>query len=137
MKSKELLYKIIPVFCTAVLFSLNVYAQQLANTDWVSITNMHNSIPTRLHFGKDTLSLKSFDEKPAFTMSFSEKHDTLLLFNSSDKNNCPTADTAFYNISYQYGSQHIFLSAIKESCNYRRSLFRSGFNYIPAKGSGA
>lgn len=137
MENKELLCKLIPMYCIAVLFNFNSYAQQLANTEWIPITKIRVTLPIRLHFGKDTLWVNTSDKKAAFRVSFSQKHDTLAIFNSSDKNTCPAADTAFYKITYQYGSQHLFLIPVKDRCTYRTSLFRSGFNYVPAKGSAA
>ena len=44
MIDKKLLYKITSAFCLAALFTFNAYAQQLASTDWVSITKMRNSM---------------------------------------------------------------------------------------------
>ena len=134
MINKELLYKMTSAFCIVVLFSFNTYAQRLANTDWVSITKMRNSPPTGLHFGNDTLWTKLPDEKLDATMSFLQKHDTLLVFNNPDKGTCPSIDTAYYKITYQYNSQHLFLSVIKENCNYRKTIFNKGFNYVPVKG---
>lgn len=134
MIDKELLYKMSSAFCIAVLFSFNSYAQQLTNTDWVSITKMGISKPIRLHFGRDTLWTKPPDEKGAGSMSFLQKHDTLLVFNSSDKNACPRADTAYYKITYQYNSQHLFLTVIRGSCDYNKAILNKGFNYVAGNG---
>jgi subtilisin family serine protease len=123
----------ISVFCIVVLFSFHTYAQQLVNTDWVSITKMRISPLTHLHFEKNTLWIKPPDKKGDAIMSFLQKHDTLLVFNNLDKGSCPSIDTAYYKITYRYNSQYLFLSVIKENCDYRKSIFNKGFDYVPVK----
>jgi hypothetical protein len=64
-------------------------------------------------------------------MSFRQKHDTLLVFNSM-VNGCQN-DTGVYHISYQHSGQLLFLSKIDDPCKGRNDMLATQFNYVPDK----
>jgi len=111
------------------LFNLNGLAQQLANTNWKS----SGSVSTQLHFAKDTIWING-PRNALLALSFSQKHDTLFLFSSSNKDNRPASDAAYYKIRYNNNSQHLTLSVIKDQRTDRKNIFSGTFDYIPESG---
>lgn len=128
--------KTILVLCIAILCSLNSYAQlQLTNTSWKGVDKSASATQVNLHFGKDTIAIKNITaDKPLDVALFLQKHDTLMVYNYADKNNC-AADTGYYKIVYQHSGQQLLLKPINELCNYKRYMFNHLFSYIPDKNS--
>src|ERR1700742_3665960 len=93
-------HKIIPILCIAILYSLNSYAQlHLNNTDWKGVNKFSSPSQVTLHFRKDTLVIQNIAGDSPIAL-FLQKHDTLLIFHFTDKNNCST-DTGYYQTIYQ------------------------------------
>ena len=123
-------YKIWIVICFSIFITENLSAQlSLKNTNWSCISS---GVKLSIRFDGDTLFLKNIPgDKVIGIMSFSQKHDTLILFNSIG-NGCQN-DTGVYHIFYQHSGQILSLSKIKEQCSYRDGLFSNQFNYVPDK----
>lgn len=127
MKKRELPYKILLVLSMVALSALNGFAQQLANTNW----QLPGTASIQLRFAKDTVGVNGLK---SFSLFFSQKHDTLFLFNNPDKGNRQSLDSAYYIIRYSNNSQNLKLSAIKEHHADRKNIFTGTFNYIPDQG---
>lgn len=112
-----------------VLSALNGFAQKLETTNWKA----SGTQSIQLHFTKDTVLVN--DPNSLHAISFSQKHDTLFLFNDLSKNNPESPSMAYYRIDYSNNSQHLTLSAIKEHLTDRKNIFTGTFNYVPAEGS--
>ncbi len=123
-------YKIWIVICFSLFITENLSAQlSLKNTNWSCISS---GVKLSIRFAGDTLFLKNIPgDKVIGIMSFSQKHDTLLVFNST-VTGCQN-DTGVYHVSYQHSGQLLLLSKIKESCGYRNEMFSNQFDYIPDK----
>ena len=124
-------YKIWIVICFSIFITENLSAQlSLKNTNWAGILSSGEKISIR--FNNDTLFIKNIPgDKVISIMSFSQKHDTLLVFNSI-ANGCRNY-TGAYHIFYQHSGQLLSLSKIKEPCSYRNDVFSNQFNYVPEK----
>jgi cell wall-associated protease len=123
-------YKIWIVICFSIFITENLFAQlSLKNTNWSGISSGEK---ISIRFDSDTLSVKNTSgNKLIGIMSFSQMHDTLLVFNSL-VNGCRN-DTGVYHIFYQHSGQLLLLSKIKEPCSYRNGMFSNQLNYVPDK----
>lgn len=110
------------------LSALNGFAQRLDHTNW----STSGTASIQLHFTKDTVLVNG----PSFlrVISFSQKHDTLFLFNDLSKDDPESVSMAYYRIDYSNNSQRLTLSAIKEHYTDRKIIFTGTFNYVPAEG---
>lgn len=115
------------VICFSLFITENLSAQlSLKNTRWSCIAS---GVKLSARFDGDTLFIKNIpDDKLIGTMSFSQRHDTLLVFNSM-VSGC-RHDTGVYHISYRHSGQLLSLSKIMEPCSYRTGILSNQFNYI-------
>src|SRR5579864_7539785 len=95
-------YKIWIVICFSLFITENLSAQlSLKNTNWNGISS---GVKLSIRFNADTLFVKNIPgDKIIRVMSFSQKHDTLLVFNSA-VTGCQN-DTGVYHVSYQHSGQ--------------------------------